>query len=119
VRDILHRVIEMDIRSASSINYKDRNVLSLGYRSQRWHSELEIKDTLGIECYFVNTLHSFFMNRNWDLVLSRLGDRALLHVLTRPVLLPAGSSFVQVGQLIKIGSDLLISQWTFIQFIRH
>lgn len=97
MRDVLNRVIEMDIRSTGSLQYRDRNVLSLGYRSQRWHSsELEIKDSIGIECYFVNTLHSFFMTRNWELALSRMGDRVLHHILTRPVLLPSGASFVQV-----------------------
>jgi hypothetical protein len=99
VRDVLTRVIEADIRSSSSnsAEYKDRNVLSLGYRSKRWHTELEVKDSMGVECYFVNTLHSFFMTRNWELVLSRLGERVLQHVLTQPLLLPSGgSSFVQV-----------------------
>ena len=86
----------MDISRTSSVEYRNRNVLSLGYRSQRWHSELEIKDSIGIECYFVNTLHSFFMTRNWELALSRMGERVLRHILTRPVLLPAGSSYVQV-----------------------
>lgn len=99
MRDVLNRVIEMDIRSTSSVEYRDRNVLSLGYRSKRWHSELEIKDSIGIECYFVNTLHSFFMTRHWNLALSRMGDGVLRHVLTRPVLLPAGSSFVQVNYI--------------------
>jgi RecB family endonuclease NucS len=96
VRDVLNRVIEMDIKSTSSSQYRDRNVLSLGYRSKRWHSELQIKDSMSIECHFVNTLHSFFMNRNWALVLSRVGEEALQHILTRPVLLPTGTSYVQV-----------------------
>lgn len=96
VRDVLNRVIEMDIRKASTAEYKDRNILSLGYRSQRWHSDLEVKDSLGIECYFVNTVHSFFMSRHWEVVLSRLGDRGLQHVMSRPVMLPVGSSHVQV-----------------------
>jgi hypothetical protein len=96
VRDVLNRVIESDVRNSSSLEYKDRNVLSLGYRSKRWHSELEVKDSIGIECYFVNTLHSFFMTRNWELALTRMGVRVLQHILTRPVLMAIGSSFVQV-----------------------
>lgn len=104
VREVLNRVVENDLRCMSSLesrlkhSYKERNVLSLGYRSKRWHSELEVKDSMGIECYFVNTLHTFFMDRNWELVLSRLGDRALQHVLSRPVLLIVDSSYVQVGK---------------------
>ena len=96
VRDVLNRVIEVDIRSASSLNYKERNVLSLGFRSKRWHSELEVKDSMGIECCFVNTLHSFFMNRHWELALTRMGGGVFRHVLTRPVLMSMGSSYVQV-----------------------
>ena len=100
---MLHKVIEVDIHGASSRDYRDRNVLSLGYRSQRWHSGLQIKDSIGIECYFVNTLHSFFMNSNWELALSRMGDLVMGHILTRPVLQPYKTSYIQVPR------DMIIS----------
>lgn len=40
---------------------------------QRLGSELEVRNSVDIECFCINTLHSYFINPSWDLFLSRVG----------------------------------------------
>lgn len=62
MNDIINHVIAKSIRHRSD---DSGNILASGYRQRSFCSEAELRYFRDIECYHINTLHSFFFNPIW------------------------------------------------------
>ena len=72
IRDFLNRFIAQLVKL--NLPYREQNCLSYGYRSKTSHSDCGMRSNAGLECYFVNTLHSIVTAPVWQLFLSRVGE---------------------------------------------
>eukprot|EP01105_Mastigella_eilhardi_P020645 TRINITY_DN4932_c0_g1_i2.p1 TRINITY_DN4932_c0_g1~~TRINITY_DN4932_c0_g1_i2.p1 ORF type:complete len:947 (+),score=178.54 TRINITY_DN4932_c0_g1_i2:2-2842(+) len=70
IRDVLFRVVSV------AVSADVPNVLALGHRK-------EFGGRHGSVCLYPNTLHKIILGPNWDLLLTRIGDALLLHMLLR------------------------------------
>ncbi|KAJ1979265.1 Telomerase reverse transcriptase [Dimargaris xerosporica] len=68
----------------------DRNLLIEGYRYRNAFSQSSLRDLPMVECYAPNTLVNFIKTRPWQLLLDRIGEPAMVHLLTQT------SMFVQL-----------------------
>lgn len=75
IRDFLNRFIAQLVKL--NLPYREQNCLSYGYRSKTSHSDCGMRSNAGLECYFVNTLHSIVTAPVWQLFLSRVGKSSL------------------------------------------
>ncbi|KAL6051599.1 Telomerase reverse transcriptase, variant 3 [Balamuthia mandrillaris] len=57
------------------------HLLAKGYRKQRPGQGHGMQSLYGVECYFPNTLVNVLKGSEWDLLLSRIGDACMLHLL--------------------------------------
>ena len=86
IKDILTKLVAYLVRiqnnASSNSSNSSGSVLTLGYRLTRWTSEGSMISDSDIECFFLNTLHSFVSNPNWQYIANCIGE-----VLTRRVYL--------------------------------
>ena len=68
IRDILLRFIEQVLKTNQ--NYRKKNLLALGYSFKAMNStEMGIRNNNEIACNYVNTIHYFVKNKDWQLQL--------------------------------------------------
>jgi hypothetical protein len=84
----------MNGNSTSDVNH----VLALGYRRKKNESELEMRSNIGVECHYINTVHSFLLNSEWQTIANVVGESAMRQILNRPLfLLIQNGCFVQLA----------------------
>lgn len=96
MREVINRIVAQMVRSGSSIA-KEQNCLSLGYRRKALTSAAMLRNYHDIECAFVNTVQPMVMNKNWQLLLDRVGENIVRSILENPVFLKSvNGCFLQV-----------------------
>jgi hypothetical protein len=78
MEDIVNRCVGQIIRSGSSSSSNslhNQNVITLGYRKKAAHSDASIRNQLDIECYYINTLHNYFLTSDWRKLVSIFGKK--------------------------------------------
>lgn len=69
--EVIERLVAPIVRSSSSNS--NQNILSYGYRLKAAHSKAGVRNSLELECQFVNTTHSVFMTAQWKALARILG----------------------------------------------
>lgn len=96
MREVINRIVAQMVRSGSNIT-KEQNCLSLGYRRKAVTSAAMLRNYHDIECAFVNTVQPMVMNKNWQLLLDRVGENIVRSILENPVFLKSvNGCFLQV-----------------------
>lgn len=72
VRDFLNLFVAYMVKS--NLPYRDQNCLTYGYRSKSSFTECGMRSHVGLECYFVNTLHNIVTSPMWQKFSSRVGE---------------------------------------------
>ena len=72
VRDFLNQFVAHMVKS--NLPYRDQNCLTYGYRSKSSFTECGMRSHVGLECYFVNTLHNIVTSPMWQIFSSRVGE---------------------------------------------
>ena len=97
IEDVLNRFISWYVRS-SDAEFRDRNVLTLGYRRKRWESQGGMRSHMDVECFHVNTVQNYWMRPYWRLVLARIGELLFSRILACPVFVPTDHKcYVQIA----------------------
>jgi hypothetical protein len=86
LKDILNRIISQLVKSNK--NFKEQNVLQLGYRKRSefssFHGEAGMRNHQDLECYIVNSIHTLLLSSpSWRLTSSRVGELAIKRILSR------------------------------------
>ena len=80
--EIVGRAVAWLVRTSSP------SVLAFGYRPLKQNQQGSRSAHLrGIQCVFPNTITNFLKSPPWEVLISRIGDDAMLHLLTRTMLL--------------------------------
>jgi hypothetical protein len=87
MKEILLRFIDYQIKGCK--DYKIQNCLTLGYRFKSMNSVSTLRNHENLECFYVNTLHSYFGNAQWQVIAKTFGELLVRHVLSRPLFIAA------------------------------
>ncbi|XP_063933473.1 telomerase reverse transcriptase-like isoform X2 [Zophobas morio] len=93
-KELVHRAIEIIFEKNQLTN-----ILTFGYRKMHSYSDNGgVKDILGVESIFPNTLVTFLKTREWELLLSRIGENFMFYLLlhTSMFLELSNGSFMQI-----------------------
>jgi len=105
IKEILHRLIAHIVRSHGTVSSasgdsRSMPVLALGYRLARWTSELSMRSDVDIECYYINTIHSYILSSHWQLIADRAGEAIVRRILLQRVFLATSNGcYVQISGL--------------------
>ena len=85
IKQILYQFVADNVRSQSGLagnenGHKHLSILTLGYRLTRWTSEGCMRSDSEIECYFINTVHSYILNSHWQTIANRVGESVVRRV---------------------------------------
>lgn len=87
MKEILLRFIDYQIKGCH--DYKTQNCLTLGYRFKSMNSVSILRNHENLECFYVNTLHSYFGNAHWQVIARTFGELVVRHILSRPLFMAA------------------------------
>lgn len=99
LKDIITRLIAQIIRSHTSnnSNYREMNCIALGYRVKTTNCAAELRSFMDIECYYLNTLHSFIQTTNWVILAERFGEPVIRHIFNQPAFIRCSNGcYIQV-----------------------
>lgn len=94
VKEVLSRFIAREIRAGN-----DANVLCKGYRKKRWNAVNQgMRSNHDIDCYFVNTTHSFFQLPQWQAIVNTYDEQTLAHIMSCQCFVPAANNnYIQIS----------------------
>lgn len=114
MKDIILRTISCILRSSNNLTKcSEKNILCLGYRFKRWESDSTLLSNLNVECFFVNTIHSYLMKPYWQLLADRIGELAIRQLLLLPIFMlhdKSSQCYVQVSG-VPIQNELYLSRY--------
>jgi hypothetical protein len=105
ISETLSRFVTHQIKTLS--NFKQQNCLTLGFRTKSINSTSTLKSNIDLECYYINTLHTFFNNKVWLHVLNTFGEVFFKYALLQPMFISCENGcFLQlsgtpVNELVK------------------
>lgn len=98
IKEILQRLISHIVRNQSTGDSRSVPILALGYRLARWSSVLSMRSDVDIECYYINTVHSYILTSNWQLIANRAGEAITRRILLQRLFLASNNGcFVQIS----------------------
>jgi hypothetical protein len=124
IKEILQRLISHIVRNQSSGDLRSVPVLALGYRLVRWSSVVSMRSDVDIECYYINTVHSYILTSNWQIIADRAGEAITRRILLQRLFLASNNGcFVQISGMPmndlwfwerSIWKDLYPSRWSYV-----